>query len=59
MARKNNFGISFSWKRAIGISTVRQNIARKSGIPTTKSGLERKIGSNVLKLILNLFNIKR
>jgi len=37
-------GLSFSLKRAVGISAVKQKIARKTGIPTTKQGLERKVG---------------
>ena len=42
-------GLSFSWKRAVGITGVKQKIARKTGIPTTKQGLERKIGGFILK----------
>lgn len=42
-------GLSFSWKRAVGITGVKQKIARKTGIPTTKQGLERKIGGSILK----------
>jgi hypothetical protein len=38
----------FSWKRFIGITRVKQNFARKTGIPTTRSGLERKIGGMLL-----------
>lgn len=48
MARKIP-GLSYSWKRAIGISGARQRIARRTGIPTTKAGLERKLGSYVVK----------
>ncbi len=44
-------GVSFSWKRAIGVTKVKQQIARKTGIPTTRSGLERKIGSAIIKAI--------
>ena len=60
MGRKNAGipGLSFSWKRAVGVSGVRQRVARKTGIPTTKSGLERRIGSLILKAILSLFGIK-
>ena len=47
----SNFGFSFSWKRLLGITKVKQKIARQTGIPTTKSGLERKFGSILLKLI--------
>ncbi len=42
-------GLSFSWKRALGITRAKQNFARKIGIPTTKGGLERKIGGFILK----------
>lgn len=38
----------FSWKRLIGITRVKQNFARKTGIPITKGGLERKIGGMIL-----------
>ena len=44
-------GVSFSWKRAVGISQVKQQIARKTGITTTKAGLERKIGKTIIKTI--------
>ena len=37
-------GLSFSLKRALGITQVKQQIARKTGIPTSKAGVERKIG---------------
>ncbi len=37
-------GLSFSLKRALGISGLKIKIARKVGVPTTKQGLERKIG---------------
>jgi hypothetical protein len=46
------FGFSFSWKRLLGITSAKQSIARKTGIPTTKTGLERKIGSIILKKFL-------
>lgn len=42
-------GLSFSWKRALGITRAKQNFARKTGIPTTKGGLERKFGGFILK----------
>jgi hypothetical protein len=45
-------GLSFSWKRALGISPVKQQIARKTGIPTSKAGVERKIGNTILKALL-------
>ncbi len=42
-------GLSFSWKRALGVTQAKQQFARKTGIPTTKAGLERKIGKAVIK----------
>lgn len=44
-------GLSFSLKRAVGISAAKQKVARKTGIPTTKAGLERKIGAAILKTL--------
>lgn len=45
------FGFSFSWKRALGITLVKQRLARQTGVPTTKSGFERKVGASLLSLI--------
>lgn len=45
-------GLSFSWKRAVGLTRLRQNIARKTGIPTTRSGIERKIGGGIIPCFL-------
>lgn len=41
-------GLSFSWKRALGVTAFKQKVARTTGIPTTRGGLERKVGSMVL-----------
>lgn len=45
-------GLSFSWKRALGITQAKQRIAREIGVPTSKAGIERKIGNMLLKVIL-------
>ena len=45
-------GVSFSWKRALGVTQAKQQFARKTGIPTTKAGLERKIGQAVINTLL-------
>lgn len=37
-------GLSFSWKRALGITKVKRSIAKATGIPTTKAGRQRKLG---------------
>ena len=53
MAKKSSIpGLSFSWKRALGITQAKQQISRKTGIPMTKSGLEKKIGHALLKALL-------
>ena len=44
-------GLSFSLKRAIGVTKLKQKVARATGIPTTKQGLERKIGGAILKAL--------
>lgn len=44
-------GFSFSWKRFVGITQVKQQIARQTGIPTTKQGMERKVGSMLIKAL--------
>jgi len=45
------FGWSFSWSRLLGIDVFKRKIARATGIPTTKSGREQKIGRIILNLI--------
>lgn len=53
-SKKNNIkipGLTFSWKRALGITQARQNLARHTGIPTSKAGLERKVGKSILQMI--------
>ena len=53
--RKSNTGIpglSFSWKRVLGITQAKRNFSRVTGIPTSKAGVERKLGSLILKTIL-------
>lgn len=52
MAKLKIPGVSFSLNRALGVTQAKQKIARETGIPTSKAGLERKIGSTILKMIL-------
>jgi hypothetical protein len=44
-----NFG-GFSLKRLFGVTRVKQNLARKTGVPLTKSGRQRKVGSKIWKV---------
>jgi hypothetical protein len=57
MGRK--FGFSFSWKRAVGISGLKNRISRKIKIPLTSQGRQRKLGrmmgcSIVLLILLSI-----
>lgn len=45
MASKKKIpGFSFSWKRALGITSAKRKIAKATGIPTSKQGRRNKIG---------------
>lgn len=44
-------GLSFSLKRALGITRAKQQFVRTTGIPTTRAGVERKIGRALLKAL--------
>ena len=37
-------GLSFSWSRLLGIAGLKNKVARATGVPTTRGGMERKIG---------------
>lgn len=44
MAKKKSLipGLTFSWKRALGVSKAKSKIARATGIPTTRQGRRNK-----------------
>lgn len=44
-------GLSFSLKRALGVSSAKQKISKATGIPMTKQGAERKVGGAVLGFV--------
>ena len=47
MARKRGTGIpglSFSWRRALGISQAQARLSRQIGIPLSRSGRQQKLG---------------
>jgi hypothetical protein len=58
VVKMGKFGFSFSLSRLLGISSAKNRIARQTGIPTTRSGIERKIGRTVIKSILSIFGGK-
>lgn len=41
----------FSWKRATGITSAKNKIAKATGIPTTKQGRKRKVEHAITKTI--------
>ncbi len=53
------YGFSFSWKRAVGITSAKQKLARQTGIPTTRGGIERKVGRSIINLLMGLLFKKR
>lgn len=44
-------GLSFSWRRAVGLSALSAKVSRKIGVPLTRSGRERKLGRLLLRAI--------
>ena len=45
MAKKKGIpGLSFSWKRALRITSAKRKLAKATGIPTTKQGRRAKVG---------------
>jgi len=48
MARRTGIpGFSFSWRRALGVSQAQARLSRKIGVPLSRSGRQRKIGSSM------------
>ena len=37
-------GLTFSWKRALGITAAKRKVARATGIPTSRQGRRAKLG---------------
>ena len=48
-------GVSFSWRRAIGLCALEGKISRTTGIPLTRSGRARKMGRIFEHLLSYLF----
>jgi len=42
--------VSVSWKKLLGITQLKRWFTKKTGIPTTEAGLQRKIGQWVIGL---------
>lgn len=42
-------GTTFSPRRALGVDVLKRTLARTTGVPTTRQGLEKKIGRTLIK----------
>lgn len=45
------FGFSFSLNRLLGVTAAKSKFARRTGIPTSKAGLERKVGRTLINIL--------
>jgi hypothetical protein len=43
-------GLSFSWRRALGITAAEARLSRRIGVPLTRQGRQRKVGRLLLRL---------
>jgi hypothetical protein len=37
-------GLTFSWKRATGVTTQMRRVSKKTGVPLTRNGRRSKVG---------------
>jgi len=45
MSRRGGIpGLSFSWRRAVGLSQAQARLSRRLGVPLSRSGRQRKLG---------------
>lgn len=44
-------GLSFSWRRAVGLSALKGQLSRRLGVPLTRQGRERKVGRALINLV--------
>ena len=58
MEKMKKHSFSFSWKRALGVTAVKQRFARQTGIPTSMNRIEQKVGRSVLNMIIGFLFIK-
>lgn len=50
--------VRFNWKEFFGINKLRRKFTKKTGIPTTQAGIERKMGRKLWDWIKGLFGQK-
>ena len=52
MAKRKKKDLWWYIKNEYGISAIKRKFSRKTGIPTTKAGVERKLGAVLLSWLL-------
>ena len=52
MAKRKKKDLWWYIKNEYGISAIKRKFSRKTGIPTTKAGVERKLGAVLLAWLL-------
>ncbi|MBS0547826.1 MAG: peptidoglycan-binding protein [Proteobacteria bacterium] len=57
MARRRTYGVSFSWKRALGVSAAKGRMSRVIGIPLTQSGRQKKLGRMTERTLGPIFGL--
>ena len=50
--------IRFSWKELLGITALKRWFARKTGIPTTESGIRKKLGRKLAEWLTGKYEEK-
>ncbi len=50
--------IRFSWKELLGITALKRWFSRKTGIPTTESGIRKKLGRKLAKWLTGKYEEK-
>jgi hypothetical protein len=44
-------GLTFSWRRAIGLTALQSRVSRAVGVPLTRGGRQKKVGATLLTMI--------
>jgi hypothetical protein len=52
-------GLTFSWRRAIGLSAAQSRLSRQIGIPLSRSGRQQKAGRLLFRLLFPSFGRRR
>ena len=59
MAKKTKKDLWWYLNQQYGLPALKRKFTKKTGIPTTQAGIERKVGSTILDWLLGLFGIDK